>query len=83
MLTDMCSNKMKTVKEAVKNSKAIALKSCFWTSLGNESYYGIVGHWITDDCNLISVILYVCMLLNVAIHLILLNYINSLEKTGI
>ena len=48
MLTDMYDNKMKTVKETVKNSKAIAPTSDFWTSLGNESYCGIIGHWITD-----------------------------------
>ena len=31
--------------------------SDFWTSLGNESYCGIICHWITDDWNLKSVVL--------------------------
>ena len=56
MLTDMYNIEIKSVKEAVKNSKAIALTSDFWTSLGNEIYCGIIGHWITD-WNLISVVL--------------------------
>ena len=47
---------MKRAKEAVKNSKAIALTSDFWTYQGNESYCGIIGHWITDDWNLIIVV---------------------------
>ena len=57
MLTDMYNTKMESIKEAVKNSKAIALTSDFWTSLGNESYCGIICHWITDDWNLKSVVL--------------------------
>ena len=38
MLTDMYSSKMERAKEAVKNSKELALKSDFWTSLSNKSY---------------------------------------------
>ena len=57
MLTDMYNTKIESIKEAVKNSKAVALTSDFWTSLGNESYCGIVCHWITDDWNLKSVVL--------------------------
>ena len=56
ILTDMCNAKMESIKEAVKNSKAVALTSDFWTSLGNESYCGIISHWITDDWNLKSVL---------------------------
>ena len=48
---------MESIKEAVKNSKAIALTSDFWTSLGNESYFEIICHWITDDWNLKCVVL--------------------------
>ncbi|CAI9731640.1 E3 SUMO-protein ligase ZBED1-like [Octopus vulgaris] len=57
ILADIYNSKRESVKEAVKSSKAIALMSDFWTSLGNESYGGITGHWIADDWNLISVIL--------------------------
>ena len=57
MLTDMYNTKMESIKEAVKNSKTVALTSDFWTSLGNESYCGIICHWITDDWNLKSVVL--------------------------
>ena len=52
MLTDMYNAKMESIKEAVKNSKAVALTSDFWTSPGNESYCEIICHWITDDWNL-------------------------------
>ena len=41
----------------MKNSKAVALTSDFWTSLGNESYCEIICHLITDDWNLKSVVL--------------------------
>ena len=57
MLIDMHNSKMESVKEAVKNSKAIALTSVLWTYLGNESYCGIIGSWITDNWNSISVVL--------------------------
>ena len=59
MLTDtrMYNTKMESIKEAMKHSRAIALTSDFWTSLGNESYCGIICHWITDDWNLESVVL--------------------------
>ena len=57
MLTDMYNTKMESIKEAVKNSKAVALTSDFRTSLGNESYCGIICHWITDDWNLKSFVL--------------------------
>ena len=57
MLTDMYTTKMESIKEAVTNSKAVVLKFDFWTSLGNESYCGIICHWITDDWNLKSVVL--------------------------
>ena len=57
MLTHMYNTKMESIKEAVKNSKAVALTSDFWTSLGNESYCGIICHWITDDWNLKGVVL--------------------------
>ena len=43
---------MENIKGAVKNLRAIALTSDFWTSLGNKSYCGIICHWITDDWNL-------------------------------
>ena len=33
------------------------MTSDFWTSLGNESYCGVTGHWITDDWKLKSVVL--------------------------
>ena len=56
MMINMYNSKIKSAQEAVKNSKAIALISDFWTSHGNESCCGVIGHWITDDCNLISVI---------------------------
>ncbi|XP_029652485.1 zinc finger BED domain-containing protein 1-like [Octopus sinensis] len=56
MLADIYNSKRESVKKAVKNSKAIALKSDFLTSLGNESYCRITGHWIADDWKLISVI---------------------------
>ena len=49
MFTDMYSTKMESIKEAVKNSKTVALTSDFWTSPGNESYCRIICHWITDD----------------------------------
>ena len=54
---EMYNSKMKSVNDAERNSKAIALTSDFWTSLCNKSYCGIIGHWITDDWNLISVVL--------------------------
>ena len=58
MLTDMYNTKMESIKEEVKNSSAnCALTSDFWTSLGNESYCGIICHWIADDWNLKSVVL--------------------------
>lgn len=57
MLTDMYNTKVESIKEAVKNSKAIALTCDFWTSLSNESYCGITGHWITDHWILKSVVL--------------------------
>jgi len=57
ILTDMYNTKMESIKETVKNSKAIALTSDFWTSLGNDSYCGIICHLITDDWNLKSVVL--------------------------
>ena len=57
MVTDMYSTKIASIKEAVKNSKAVALTSEFWTSPGNESYCGIIYHWITYDWNLKSVVL--------------------------
>ena len=79
----MYNTKMESIKEAMKNSKAIALTPDFWTSLGNESYCGIICHWITDGWNLKSVVLNVCMSLNVTILPMLLSYINSLRKTGI
>ena len=52
MSNDMYNNKMESIKGAVKNLRAIALTSDFWTSLDNESYCGIICHWITDDWNL-------------------------------
>ena len=57
MLTDMYNTNMESIKGAVKNSRAIALTSDFWTSLDNESYCVIICHWITDDWNLKSVVL--------------------------
>lgn len=57
LLFDMYVGKKEIIKEAVKKIKAIAITSDFWTSLGNESYCGITGHWITDDWSLQSVAL--------------------------
>lgn len=57
VLNEMYNDKYVSVKEAVKKSTAIALTSDFWTSLSNESYCGITGHWITDEWNLQSIVL--------------------------
>ena len=57
MLTDMHDSKMESDNEAAKKSKAIALTSDFWTSIGNESYCGIISHWISEDWNVISDVL--------------------------
>ena len=38
MLTDMYNTNMESIKKAMKNLKAVAPTSDFWTSLGNESY---------------------------------------------
>uniref|UniRef100_A0A0L8I4P2 HAT C-terminal dimerisation domain-containing protein n=1 Tax=Octopus bimaculoides TaxID=37653 RepID=A0A0L8I4P2_OCTBM len=56
VLADIYNSKREIVKDAVKNSKAIVLTSDCWTSLGNESYCRITGHWIANDWKLISVI---------------------------
>ena len=57
MLAGVYNSKLESDKEEVKNSTAFALTSDFWISMGNESYCEIIGHWITDDWNLISVVL--------------------------
>lgn len=57
LISDMYNTKIHSVKESVKNAKGIALTSDFWTSLGNENYCGVTGHWITDDWKLKSVVL--------------------------
>jgi len=57
LLTDMYNKNIENIREAVQNSKAVAITSDLWTSLGNESYCGIICHWITDDWNLKSVVL--------------------------
>ena len=49
----MYNTKMESIKEAVKNSKAVALTSDFWIS----EFSGIISHWIIDDWNLKSVVL--------------------------
>ena len=53
----MYDSKTESVTEAMKNWMAIGRTSDFWTYLGNESNCGIVGHWITDDWNLLNVVL--------------------------
>ena len=45
----MYDTKLAELKERVQRSGAIALSSDFWTSLGNEAYCGITGHWINGD----------------------------------
>ncbi|XP_014767987.1 E3 SUMO-protein ligase ZBED1-like [Octopus bimaculoides] len=73
MLVDIYNTKREKVKEALKISKAIALTSDFWTSLRNESYCGITGHWIADEWNLISVILE-------RVHIIEYHYSNNVAE---
>ena len=72
-----------SIKEAMNNSKSIALTSDFWTFLGTGIYCGIIGHLNTEDWNLIVVVLGSVHVVNVTILLILLNYVISLQKTGV
>ena len=51
------NNKIKIVKERVKNAKELTITTDFWISIGNESYCGITGHWITNDWELKSIVL--------------------------
>lgn len=49
LLSKMFDSELLALKSRVEKSTAIAITSDFWTSMGNESYCGITGHWINDD----------------------------------
>ena len=50
-------SKLADLKTTVGCSHALAITSDFWTSLGNEAYCGITGHWINADWELSSAVL--------------------------
>jgi len=57
VLGKMYDSKLADLKTTVGCSHALAITSDFWTSLGNEAYCGITGHWINADWELSSAVL--------------------------
>src|SRR5688572_32307229 len=50
----MYNEKLREHKEDLENCESLALNTDFWTSINNESFCGITGHWIDSDWNLKS-----------------------------
>jgi len=57
VLAKMYDSKLADLKTTLGCSHALAITSDFWTSLGNEAYCGITGHWINADWELSSAVL--------------------------
>lgn len=49
LLSKMYDSELLELKKRIEKSTALAITSDFWTSMGNESYCGITGHWVDDD----------------------------------
>ena len=57
VLRQMYDGKLADLKKTVESSHAVAMTSDFWTSVGNEAYCGITGHWKNDNWKLQSAVL--------------------------